>query len=788
MPIAEDLKCSKRRSMVIGALVLVLIFSPAQECFANTWTKHGVTYFGTEDTFPSQLCLLSPSDRALVEKAQADIEKYRKSNVTITVVDENGVPLEGVEIAFNQTDHNFLFGFNDFDPFALGSATMMKQAGFNLFVACAYWNLIELEPDGYKWGFLERQRLEDVRNLSFKIKVHPVVYYDPELSPSFLRKLTPAEVENETLAFVSELLRKIPNAEIYELSNEANWESMRGGLTIDQFIYVLKEVASMIRAVQGNATLTVNTSHTFGEEPRLKYEFPNMSPYDWNKFLISNGVDFDAVGVQFRPGYFTIEPCCRQQNRVPQLTEVSQKFDRYVALGKRVHITEFQLPSRQLPEMYRYGQLDWNETVQAAYVEGFYTLIFSKPTADSITWWFISSAMPTFDENIGSRPFERSSKSLIPKASYYTLKNLITNRWRARGSGFTDTDGTMKFRGFGGAYVLTLTHNGLTKRVNIRVEDGVFASYRIAFDRNEVRKEMEAEKARLQIDARSVLQELDRIRQWLETINEVKSAETLDIINSLMRLYQEGQYAEVVKLGKTFIENPLEIQLNGRLSDLEGFAPILKDPENDVARNSPFGTDITSVYAFADSSNLYVGIRVLGDSPEKNATFTVEIKTDSGIFHVTIGRNGTHCSCFEQPWKEGGIRFDCPYALEEIVEMQVPLEPLKSPETIRLSNIWIWQETAQGPRDFDGYDGPQIKIPDLRSFRPETTLEIEKTETTIVRSTSETIYTTATAIAPLSESSLVYVAIISTFVVLGVTIYWRRTRPRRSRSRVQSSD
>jgi len=187
-----------------------------------------------------------------------------------------------------------------------------------------------------------------------------------------------------------------------------------------------------------------------------------------------------------------------------------------------------------------------------------------------------------------------------------------------------------------------------------------------------------------------------------------------------------------------------------------------------VAPNSPSGTDITAVYAFADSSNLYIGIRVLGDTPNRNVTFTVEIKTDSGRYHVAVRRNGTQCSCWQEPWKEGNIYFDCRYALEEIVEMQVPLEPLESPETIYLSNIWVWQESTQ--RDFDSYDGPSIKIPSLGSFEPETKLEIEKTETT---------YTTATAIGPLSESSLVYVAVISTFVVLGVFMYWRKVRPRR---------
>jgi len=776
-----------KRRLIVLLLGIVILVPMAQSAFATK--AHGLTYYTNENAYPSYLHLLTPADQALVEKAQADIERYRKSNITITVVDENGRPLEGVEIKFNQTDHNFLFGFNDFDPFTLGAAQLMKQAGFNLFVATPYWSQVEAQPGEYKWGFLERQQVEELRNMGFKIKVHPVVYHDPVLSPSFLRELSPPSIENENLAFVAELLRRVPDAEIYELSNEANWEYMRAGLSIDQYVRLLDQAASMIRAVQPNATLVVNTSHTFGEEPRMEYRFPDISPYDWYRLLISENVDIDAVGAQYRPGYLSSEPNNLAQNSVPSLIQVTKTFDRFAALGKRVHISEFEVPSRQLPEMKRYDTLNWNETVQAAYVEGFYTLIFGKPAADSIAWWFISSAMPNFDDNNGPRPFERGTSSLTPKASYYTLKNLIMNHWSTRGAGYTDTDGTLKFSGFGGEYLLTVTHDGLTKRANIRVRDGVSMSHRINFDRAGILREQAAELSRLRGQAETILQELDRIGKWSETINERKATEIRRQLDVLIALNQDRQYERLIELGETLIDNPFQMRLSGLPSDFDGFAPTASDPRGDTAATALPGTDLTFLYAFADFSSLYIGIAVFGDHPNKNLTYTTEIEVHSPRFphgqrfHAAISRNGAEGSCWEEPWREGGIYFQCPYALGEVLEIRVSLELLETPETMYLNGFFVWQERSR--QVFDEYDGRPVEIQNLRSFVATSTLQIETTTTTILGSTTtyaqtSSLLSSTTHAQGFGESWLPYIAAICVVAVLGMAVYWRRSRRRES--------
>jgi len=253
-------------------------------------------------------------------------------------------------------------------------------------------------------------------------------------------------------------------------------------------------------------------------------------------------------------------------------------------------------------------------------------------------------------------------------------------------------------------------------------------------------------------DAQNTLESLNRVYSWAQTLSNVRSVKMLEVINRLIRLYEEKRYGRVVTLGSICLGNPLEIKLNGRQSDLEGFTPVLTDKENDVTAGAPLGSDLKAAYAFADLSNLYILVRVFGDGPNRKATFTVAITTDLGTFHVNVRENGTLCTVFQHPWKEGNIRFNCTFALGEIVEMQVPLHRLGSPKTIYLKNLWIWDEDKK--QDFDAYDGREVEIPSVSGF-------YEKRETARTQSTT-----------------IVYTAVISVLAILAIGGLLGRSRLR----------
>jgi len=730
----------------------------------------------------ADLCLnqtLWAAEDLEVQKALQDIEKYRKGNAILRVVDENDKPMESVDIAISQIGHDFLFGAlteGSADPSAY---RVLKEAGINYGLLQFYWRATE--PSLGQYNLEAHQPISSVdslRKMGIRLGAEGLIVLEPggNVWDTGLLNLSFEELRAKIYEHVYKLVSSYSDyIDSWIVVHNPHLQYHCLGFTREQNIDLIQAGIAAVRNADPTARILVYVDHICGWLTAIAYEGGDdrytVDPYTFLSHINEYGIDHDGISLCLIYGSVdewggeTEKKISGGQSPYPfrDLASISRLLDWYSTLSKPIHITEFNVPGNFASNLGYWHRRTWDEKLQAEWIEKFYTIAFSKALMREITYWsardnwYMKAQRGLLDVNY------------VPRESFFKLKTLITENWTTRLHMKTDANGQLEFRGFAGDYDITVSAQDLTKNFTIHVFEGESKAYQIKFDRHEVLKEMEAQRVRLRNDAKSVLQELDRIRQWLETVSEVKSAEILDEMNSLMSLYEEGNYSQVIRLGRALIENPMNIQLKGKLSDLEGLSPLLRDRENDVAALSPLGTDIVAVYAFADSSNLYIAIRVLGDNPNRSATFTVEISTDSGRFHVALRRNGTEASCWEEPWKEGNIYFNCPYGLGEIVEIQIPLLSLKSPETIYLSNVWIWEESTK--RNFDSYDGPRITIPDLRSFKPATTLEIEKTETT---------YTTAIAISPPIESSLPYIALVSAVIILSVVIYWRKRKVRPS--------
>ena len=110
------------------------------------------------------------------------------------------------------------------------------------------------------------------------------------------------------------------------------------------------------------------------------------------------------------------------------MLEIERQLERYFAFGKPVHITELGVPSAKPAigtiknQSVWHGPV-WTPQVQADWVEQFYTLCYSKPQVEAITWW--DFADPAFIPYGGFL-----DEKFQPKESYGRLKRLIAS-WRA---------------------------------------------------------------------------------------------------------------------------------------------------------------------------------------------------------------------------------------------------------------------------------------------------------------------------------------------------------------------
>jgi len=135
--------------------------------------------------------------------------------------------------------------------------------------------------------------------------------------------------------------------------------------------------------------------------------------HDYVKEVVDAKVPFEVIGLQYyNPGR--------------DMLEIERSLETFSSFGKPVHITEVAIPSSSEPIDNQWGQRPrfpwhgerWSELTQADWIEQFYTLAYSKPYIDAVTWWDIVD--PGFLPHGGFL-----NEDLSEKPSYGRLKSLI---------------------------------------------------------------------------------------------------------------------------------------------------------------------------------------------------------------------------------------------------------------------------------------------------------------------------------------------------------------------------
>jgi hypothetical protein len=135
--------------------------------------------------------------------------------------------------------------------------------------------------------------------------------------------------------------------------------------------------------------------------------------------------DFEAVGLQY-------------YHSGRDLLEFERDVDRFRKFNKPIHITELQISSssEDYPNAEWWGggvngcRFPWHgtqftETIQADWAESVYTMLFSKPYIEAITWWDLAD--PAFVPHGGL-----INADMKPKESYSRLKSLL-DKWKSMG-------------------------------------------------------------------------------------------------------------------------------------------------------------------------------------------------------------------------------------------------------------------------------------------------------------------------------------------------------------------
>jgi GH35 family endo-1,4-beta-xylanase len=394
------------------------------------------------------------SEADILSTAHARIERYRKSDAVVRVVDGAGAPVAGARVKIEQIRQAFLFGCNAFpvlgydDPKLEQAYEEQFAALFNYATLGFYWGAYERGPGQTQEKRLRRQA-EWCKAHGIATKGHPLVWHEvyPSWGPSEVR-----ETKEKLRARVTDIVSGFKGlVDRWDVVNEAtvsaehdngvgHWAKQEGAFAM------VAEALGWARAANPKAVLLYNDFKLDEDYEKLAAELTSGS-----KTLV------DTFGIQSHMH--------REEWPISKVWEACETYSRF---GKPLHFTEVTVLSGEhgwgLPQPW--PSTPDGEAKQAAYVEKLYTVLFSHPAVQAITWW---------DFNDGAwqgAPAGLVHKDLTPKPAYQRLLALVRGRWWTSLEAQSDAEGAVEFRGFKGRYRVTVTTAAGTATEEMDVAEG----------------------------------------------------------------------------------------------------------------------------------------------------------------------------------------------------------------------------------------------------------------------------------------------------------------------------
>ncbi len=376
--------------------------------------------------------------------------------VRVVVPDANGQ--DGATVKIEQIRHAFLFGCNIFKlgrcKTKAGEAAYRRHFGALLNYATLpfYWWGYEREQ-----GKPDHQRTEQIakwcRAHGVTMKGHPLVWNHNE--PAWLPDDV-EEVKTLQLGRVSDCVRRFRGKiDVWDVVNEVTHfdrpdfleRAPKLGKLWQKYGRAEFPAMAFVEARKANpdATLLINDYR---------------SDEAYAETVISKLVDehgkrlYDVIGIQshMHGGAWPTE----------QIWEVCERFAKF---GVPLHFTETTILSGQRgwdlkkkKEVEEWKSTAAGEEYQAEEVARFYTVLFSHPAVEAVTWWDFT------DQNAWQgAPAGFLREDMTPKPAYEELMRLIKGKWWTKETLTTDEKGEARFRGFLGRYKASVRVDGKTR-------------------------------------------------------------------------------------------------------------------------------------------------------------------------------------------------------------------------------------------------------------------------------------------------------------------------------------
>ena len=420
---------------------LGLCFDPGDQSGSIELAAIRVEDLGADPDLVAARAAITP---AAVEER---IRKIRTGDLRVAVLDAAGKPVPGADVRVEMTRSEFLFGCNIFSlrPDSTEPWQIEYQKKFTALLNYAtlpfYWSGFERER-----GKPQYERLEAMarwcRDHGLERKGHPLVWHEsvPKWAP-----LNPDEVIPLLRERVFAIIQRYRGLISYwDVLNEANAAASvadtvgeAAWIKRDGKVPVVATALGWAREACGSdkCTLLYNDYQTSDENVQLL------------KGLQERIALPDAIGIQ-----------SHMHDHPWPLWRAWETCERFAVFNRPIHFTEMTVVSSTKPMKPGDAQPgEWpttpeGEAAQADYVEKLYTLLFSHPSVQAITWWDFSDRHAW-----KNAPAGLVREDMSPKPVYEKLLALIRGKWWTNAGGKSDAAGTFSTRAFYGDYKITVT-------------------------------------------------------------------------------------------------------------------------------------------------------------------------------------------------------------------------------------------------------------------------------------------------------------------------------------------
>lgn len=392
--------------------------------------------------------VFSMSKEEILAGADDRIEKYRKGDVLLELVGGDGkVVSSGAVVKIEQVRHEFLFGCNIF------KLDRCRTEADNAAYEKYFSELMNFATLGFYWwnysntyGRMNDESSDAIvkwcREHNITTKGHPLAwnYVDPRWLPDDQDKV--AEMQ---FGRIGRCVKRFDGGiDIWDVVNEATHydreQCLKNSPKLSKLIsdmgvgpFVRKAFESA-RAANPDATLLINDYRT--DQAYIDKVIKELVD-DKGEAM------YDVIGIQshMHGGYWGAK----------KAWDVCEKYSQFEV---PLHFTETTVVSGPKSDNGWETTAEGEKTQERDTVE-FYTVLFSHPSVEAITWWDFT------DQGAWQRaPAGFLRKDMTPKPMYHALKGLIKGKWWTVEESKVAEKGRVKVRGFYGQYKVSAEIDG----------------------------------------------------------------------------------------------------------------------------------------------------------------------------------------------------------------------------------------------------------------------------------------------------------------------------------------